>query len=912
MWGCDGDDGAQGPAGAAGPAGSAGPEGPPGADGQPPDPNSVAVRVESAKAESCAVCHDGVGEGEHQSEYDKYTDASTLAMTFSSVTSAPSATAGKFDVTLEFSITKNGVPFIDANDLPSMGQKAFYAVQYNSVTRQYLNSQSLFRRSSSAPATNYGDIASNGDGTYTLTVIGQFDYQPDVLAAPFDGAQVYGYIAQGPLLVHEGGGGGEFPAGTHVHLYDDVSNTALAFGTALASDPNAYDSAANVSGCENCHGQPYLKHGYRSPEVDPLPDFAACKDCHYDDRDGGHEDWQYMVDDPVNWATAGLPEAEVEAKYAYKAKLMNDVHMAHSMEFPYPRSMANCSTCHAGKLDRVLDNSNFKPETCKSCHPVGEAPVVTKATWPWLPNISPNTPDPDGLYAQDERAPPLAFLWALPDEPTRDVLYHLDFIDNPVADCQACHKPAADGGIAPLFSELHTGYDPRIQNAAGDHYADLFTASIDDVAVDLAANTMTISYRADASAIANAIAGTLDVHVYVSFFGWDSKHFIVPSHTRDTSGACQSISRSSGNVVDGSDCRYEVSTLNYTDDPANAAPPKTYNNLFPSLTELAPGSWELTADLAAWTGGQPGAIPDLIADGTIKKAMITLAPRLDVDIGRNHRVFSADVAANLNAVTRSVDLNAGSFVDNYFSGTAAVVDVVNGCNDCHDQLAVTWHTGSGRGGDIMACKNCHNPTYPGSHVEMASRSVENYVHAIHSFQDFDVEEIFHDDAPPGDPAHGEDFDPVFAKRYDQHIQHVFPNFTIRNCEACHLEGTFDVPDQSKSMPGLLSAADDVIDWYEMVKSGNIPDTIAVRKDERNIGGPDSNPETVVGPASRACGGCHRAAFIKADDPGGLAAWNAHTEAFGTFVKNDTENEEGTPLDDEVLFGIIDKIMSLFK
>jgi len=365
-------------------------------------------------------------------------------------------------------------------------------------------------------------------------------------------------------------------------------------------------------------------------------------------------------------------------------------------------------------------------------------------------------------------------------------------------------------------------------------------------------------------------------------------------------------------VVDGSDCRYEVSTLNYTDDPANAAPPKTYNNLFPSLTELAPGSWELTADLAAWTGGQPGAIPDLIADGTIKKAMITLAPRLDVDIGRNHRVFSADVAANLNAVTRSVDLNAGSFVDNYFSGTAAVVDVVNGCNDCHDQLAVTWHTGSGRGGDIMACKNCHNPTYPGSHVEMASRSVENYVHAIHSFQDFDVEEIFHDDAPPGDPAHGEDFDPVFAKRYDQHIQHVFPNFTIRNCEACHLEGTFDVPDQSKSMPGLLSAADDVIDWYEMVKSGNIPDTIAVRKDERNIGGPDSNPETVVGPASRACGGCHRAAFIKADDPGGLAAWNAHTEAFGTFVKNDTENEEGTPLDDEVLFGIIDKIMSLFK
>jgi hypothetical protein len=77
-----------------------------------------------------------------------------------------------------------------------------------------------------------------------------------------------------------------------------------------------------------------------------LPDFASCKSCHYDDRDGGHEDWQYMVDDPLNWATAGLPDAEVAAKYAYKATLMNDVHMAHGMEFPYPQSMSNCVGQH--------------------------------------------------------------------------------------------------------------------------------------------------------------------------------------------------------------------------------------------------------------------------------------------------------------------------------------------------------------------------------------------------------------------------------------------------------------------------------------------------------------------------------------------------------------------------------------
>jgi RNase P subunit RPR2 len=675
-----------------------------------------------------------------------------------------------------------------------------------------------------------------------------------------------------------------------------VANAALAFGTAAAVDPNSYESLANVSGCENCHGVPYLKHGYRSPEIAGLPDFASCKSCHNDDRNGGHEDWQYMVDDPANWAIAGLPETDVEAKYAYKAKLMNDVHMAHAMEFPYPRSMANCATCHNGltegglsKLDLVLDNSNFTPETCKSCHPVEGLNAWPEDAGAVL----------EGAYADDHRAPPLLYLWTK---------HGVEAVHDINGDCQVCHGVLPN---APLFNELHTGYDVRIADDTGQKYRDLFTASIDNVAVDLLTNVMTIDFSADESAIVNAIPGTLDVHVYVSFYGWDSKHFIVPSHTRDGSGACQRWSRDTPPVSSTRDCRYEVNTLAYTDDPANADPSKAYNPLFPSLTEVAAGSWQLTVDMAAWVGGQPGLIPDLIADGTIKKTEVTLASRLDVTGHDNE-----DVAANLNAVTQTFDLGAGALVDNYFKLENATVDVAK-CEKCHDQLAVTWHTGRGRGGDIVACKNCHNPTYPGSHVEMASRSVENYVHAIHTFQDFDVDDTFHDDAPPDDPAHGEDFDPVFAKRYDQHIQHVFPNFTIRNCEACHVTAdaatgipgvdypvTYNVPDQTKSIPGVLSQAQTVDNWYEMVSTGgNIPSTIAVLKDERNIG---SVPETVTGPASRACGGCHRARLINRDLAGDLASFNAHTEAGGTHVENiDTT-------DDPVLFGIIDKIMKMFE
>jgi hypothetical protein len=167
---------------------------------------------------------------------------------------------------------------------------------------------------------------------------------------------------------------------------------------------------------------------------------------------------------------------------------------------------------------------------------------------------------------------------------------------------------------------------------------------------------------------------------------------------------------------------------------------------------------------------------------------------------------------------------------------------------------------------------------------MAGRSIENYVHAIHSFQDFD----------PGDTF--ETFDPVFAARYDEHINHTFPNFTIKNCEACHNPGTYNVPDQSQSIPGVLSASDSPATWYEMVDGLAVEDSAG-----RNIG---TLPEFVTGPASRACGGCHRADLISADLAGGLAAFNAHTEAGGTLVENDAE--------DTVLYAIIDKIMSLFE
>jgi hypothetical protein len=55
------------------------------------------------------------------------------------------------------------------------------------------------------------------------------------------------------------------------------------------------------------------------------------------------------------------------------------------------------------------------------------------------------------------------------------------------------------------------------------------------------------------------------------------------------------------------------------------------------------------------------------------------------------------------------------------------------------------------------------------------------------------------------------------------------------------------------------------------------------------------------------------AFIKADAAGDLAAFDAHTAAFGTFVENTPKDNNADDLDEEpVLFGVIDKIMGLFQ
>jgi len=187
-------------------------------------------------------------------------------------------------------------------------------------------------------------------------------------------------------------------------------------------------------------------------------------------------------------------------------------------------------------------------------------------------------------------------------------------------------------------------------------------------------------------------------------------------------------------------------------------------------------------------------------------------------------------------------------------------------------LATTFHSGI-RGGNIKVCRICHEVSSAGSHLELQSRSIDSYVHAIHSFQAFDPGDIDLTDA-------------VESLEYRHHISHTFPRFTIKNCESCHNTGMYNVPDQAKSMPGVLSGSD-------VIDGSNV----------------DVQP-AVTGPATRACGACHRAQAIGANnglgDAGRLATQRAHWQTFGYYI-------EVAAADSRALWeAVVAKLQSLFN
>lgn len=750
--------GAPGPAGATGATGQAGPAGPAGAVGAA---GAQGVSYgESAQPETCSICHKTAGSN-HQVTYDElYQDnaleVTNLAYAFS--------TSPRDTITMTFKMTLNGAPF-DARNADSL---AISFVPYTGTSFEAAARLSL-----------KGTLTYGGAGGITSTLVEKLPTESGYVDITNVGT------TPGLIVVY----GRDETIGTIPN--SRVTQNKYPFAALLETGAGVnYVSAADVAGCEKCHTVPYLKHGYIYGQVnnDATTDFYTCKACHLDNGDGGHYEWQLLVDDPPLAAsylagTATLT-ADQKAQYAYKTTLMNDVHMSHSMEFPYPQSMSSCVTCHEGKLDTILADANFKASTCKSCHPVtGSAETGTDVLA--LTNILPS-PLHDGM--------------------------NLD-----TANCIACHS-TGNGFNAPTFSQIHSGYDKAIYTAAGQRYSDAIKVTIDSATV--ANNKLTIKFSATESPDIAGI-GVTDIKptVLVGLYGYDTHDFLIGPHEK---------------LVDSSrNLEFVVGSTH------------------PRMTTVsaAGGSWEVTADLSAWAS--------LISDGTVKRVEIGIIPTL------NNTIILA-----LDAPSRTFELASNAFDDSFYS---PIVKVSNGCENCHDALATNYHSPD-RGGNIIICGLCHTVKSGGSHLEMASRSIDSYVHAIHSGQAFDISSI--------------NFaDPVAALEYEEHIGFPYPTHGIADCESCHVTGTYEVPDQSKSLPGLLSAS-----------------AATLEGKDRSIG---TIPAYVTGPASLSCGGCHRAALINEDAAGGLASLNQHIKQGGYLV-------EGGSNSAATLNTAITDIMAIYK
>jgi OmcA/MtrC family decaheme c-type cytochrome len=725
----------------------------------------------ATQPETCGICHKDAGD-KHQASYDElYQDGVIAVSDLAYRYSAPDTS------TISFQITKNGAPF-NVAEADSLG---IYFVPYTGTDFQF--------EPAGERLSLKGDLACDGAGGCTSTLVGE---APDVSNTP------------GLIVLY----GRDEDVGT---LPARIRQTKYPFAALLETGAGVdYLSAANNDGCEKCHTDPYLKHGYIYAQVDqdPANDFYTCKACHMDNGEGGHLEWQLLVDDPALAAAyfedeSVLSPEQVE-QYAYNTSLMNDVHMSHAMEFPYPQSMSNCVTCHDGKLDVALSDENFTVETCKSCHPVTGSVAMDES-------------GEETLYDTTE----LALKTIIPPEIHED-------LDLETAVCADCHS---EEGFASVFSEIHTGYNEVIYAAPDLKYSDAITVTIDGASV--ADNQITIQFSAvQDPAIEGVDVAEILPTVMVGMYGWDTKDFIIGPHERliDDNNDGE-ISRSSG---DQRALEYEV----------GAEHPRA------STVSAGDGSWEVVLDMSTWA--------DLIDDGTVKRVEVAVMPEL---------VDANGVALSLDAPSRTFDLGANEFDDEFYS---PIVKVTDGCENCHEALATTFHSPD-RGGNMVVCRMCHITKSGGSHLEMQSRSIDSYVHAIHSFQAFDIGDI--------------DFaDPVQAMHYEHHIEFPYPTHGVTNCDSCHVDGTNDVPDQSMSLPGLQSASDSVTGW------------------DRKIG---DVPEYVTGPASRACGGCHRAVPIKEDKAGELLAFDTHATQ-GGYLIDAGEDPDGT------LLGVIDEIMAIFK
>ena len=103
-----------------------------------------------------------------------------------------------------------------------------------------------------------------------------------------------------------------------------------------------------------------------------------------------------------------------------------------------------------------------------------------------------------------------------------------DSMDLATEDCASCHS---EGGVASVFSEIHTGYDKMIYTADGLRYSDAIVVTIDGASFD--GNMLNIQFSAaEVTDLEGLDVADIVPTVMVGMYGWDTKDYIIGPHER--------------------------------------------------------------------------------------------------------------------------------------------------------------------------------------------------------------------------------------------------------------------------------------------------------------------------------------------------------------------------------------------
>ncbi len=168
--------------------------------------------------------------------------------------------------------------------------------------------------------------------------------------------------------------------------------------------------------------------------------------------------------------------------------------------------MANCVTCHEGKLDKILTDANFTDRDLQEL-PSGDRRGSGRAKEGEKPaydttKLALKTIIPEALHGK---------------------------MDLATTDCTTCH---GEGKPAPSFKQIHTGYDKAIYTADGLKYSDAISVTIESAALN--GNKLNIKFKAAQKPDVKDVDVTKNMTptVMVGLYGWDTRDFVVGAHER--------------------------------------------------------------------------------------------------------------------------------------------------------------------------------------------------------------------------------------------------------------------------------------------------------------------------------------------------------------------------------------------